>query len=297
MLKWANKKQNNFDIYNIVFKKNLNDMSYSPWDIEQNILKLLILGHFLLFYLTPRHPPTPKNHKNQNFENKNIWWRYHHFTHVYQKSMTIIWYTVSEKRSETHKIFVILGYFLPFQSLGNLENQKFGVLLPFYSLTTPIPLKILKIKILKKNEKTPGGFFLLYMHVYHKWRSYHNNFWNVRCDRQKCLSFWTIFFPFSLLKTWKIKIFTLKKTHGDIIILYTCTINDNDDVWFLRYGAHQTIFCHSGPFFALLPLYGSRKLKFRKNEINNWIYYHFTNVHQKSWSYAILFMRYSIWWM
>ena len=111
MLKWANKKQNNFDIYNVVFKKNLNDVIYSPWDIEQNILELLILGHFLLFYLAPRHPPTPKNHKNQNFENENIWWRYHHFTHVYQKSMTIIWYTISEKRSETHKFFCHFGVF------------------------------------------------------------------------------------------------------------------------------------------------------------------------------------------
>ena len=32
----------------------------------------------------------------------------------------------------------------------------------------------------------------------------------------------------------------MKNTLGDIIILQLCTINDNHDVWFLRYGARQT---------------------------------------------------------
>ena len=31
-------------------------MIYSSWDIEQNLLKLVILGHFLPFY----HQKTPK---------------------------------------------------------------------------------------------------------------------------------------------------------------------------------------------------------------------------------------------
>ena len=42
--------------------------------------------------------------------------------------------------------------------------------------------------------------------------------WNTRCNRQKCLSFWAIFCPFSPLTTRKIKILQLKKTSGDIII-------------------------------------------------------------------------------
>ena len=61
LLKCTNKKQNNFNIYNVGFFKtiqkntcsyhyqNLDDKTYSSWDIEQNILKLVILGHFLLF--------------------------------------------------------------------------------------------------------------------------------------------------------------------------------------------------------------------------------------------------------
>ena len=45
--------------------QNLDDMIYSSWDIEQNILKLVILGHFLPFY-------PPKNPQNQNFEKWKI---------------------------------------------------------------------------------------------------------------------------------------------------------------------------------------------------------------------------------
>ena len=41
--------------------QNLDDIIYGSWDIEQNILKLVILGHCLPFY----HPKKPKN---QNFE-------------------------------------------------------------------------------------------------------------------------------------------------------------------------------------------------------------------------------------
>ena len=59
--------------------QNLNDMIYSSWDIEQNRLKLIILGHFLPFY-------PPNNQENQNFEKmKESTWRYYHFTHVYHK--------------------------------------------------------------------------------------------------------------------------------------------------------------------------------------------------------------------
>ena len=84
LLKWANKKQNNFNIYNVVFFKekikkntcryhyqNPDDMIYSSWDIEQNIMKLVILGHFLPFY--PHKTP-----KIEILKNEKICWRYHH---------------------------------------------------------------------------------------------------------------------------------------------------------------------------------------------------------------------------
>ena len=75
LLKWANKKQNNFNIYNAAFKKNKEkylgiSLFYtcvpkisiiSSTYVECCRLKLVILGHLLPFC-------PPKNPKNQNFE-------------------------------------------------------------------------------------------------------------------------------------------------------------------------------------------------------------------------------------
>ena len=88
--------------------------------------------------------------------------------------------------------------------------------------------------------------------------------WNKRSNRQKFSTFWAIFWPFRPLTTWKMKILTLKKAPGDIIILHICTINDNHmiyDSWDMEL---YIIFCYSGPFIALLPHYGPRKSKFSK---------------------------------
>ena len=77
------------------------------------------MGNFLPFY------PFSENPKNQNFENnENNCWRYHHFTHVYQKPQL---YEVQFPRyrvSQTKK-FIILGHFLPFYPPNNLKNQNF----------------------------------------------------------------------------------------------------------------------------------------------------------------------------
>ena len=94
--------------------------------------------------------------------------------------------------------------------------------------------------------------------------------WNIRCNRQKFLTFWAIFCPFSSLTTWEIKILTLKKTPRDIIILHICTT-----IWCMVpeiWNVTDITFCHSGlffyPFTPPLPPppspYGSRKSKFSK---------------------------------
>ena len=106
--------------------QNLDDMIYmiySSWDIEQNILKLVILGHFLPFY--PLKTPKIKILKNEE-----ICWRYHHFTHVYQKSQSCdIWFL---RRGVRQTIFCHFG--------------------PFFALLPP-PLMIPKMKILKEKFK------------------------------------------------------------------------------------------------------------------------------------------------
>ena len=115
LFKWANKKQNHFNIYNVVFffkkiKKNTCryhyqnlDMIYSSWDIEQNKLKLVILGHFLPFI--PLKIP-----KTKNWKNEKICRIYHHFTHVHQKSQSYDLRFLRYGVRQT-KHFIILGHF------------------------------------------------------------------------------------------------------------------------------------------------------------------------------------------
>ena len=56
----------------------------------------------------------------------------------------------------------------------------------------------------------------------------------------------------------------------------------------------ETIFCYFRPFFALLPHYWPRKLKFGKNVKNTWRYYPFTHVYHKWQSYNVWFLRYEV---
>ena len=53
-------------------------------------------------------------------------------------------------------------------------------------------------------------------------------------------------------------------------------------------GATDRIFCHFGPFFALLPPWRPRKSKFWKIEKNTWRYHHFTHVHPKWQSWCMV---------
>ena len=88
-----------------------------------------------------------------------------------------------------------------------------------------------------------------------------------------------------------------EKTPGDIIILHNCTKNYdcrlycswdmvcdrcNCYFWF------QAIFCPFTPLTA-------QRVKFQKNSKNSWRCHLFTQVHQKPWLYAILFLRYGTW--
>ena len=57
--------------------QNFDDMIYSSWNIEQNRLKLVILGHFL-----PFHPPPLKTRKIKFWKNEKNPWAYYHFIHV-----------------------------------------------------------------------------------------------------------------------------------------------------------------------------------------------------------------------
>ena len=104
------------------------------------------------------------------------------------------------------------------------------------------------------------------------------------------MSFWAIFCPFTLSMDPKNQNFEkMKKMPADITILRMCIINDNHMMygsWDIKYDRHNvlsfwTIFCSFS--------------KFWETGNNMWRYHHFTKVYQKSWSYAMLFMRYGAW--
>ena len=58
----------------------------------------------------------------------------------------------------------------------------------------------------------------------------------------------------------------MNKKPRDITIIYMCTIKwKSYDVWFRRYGVWQAkVFCHFGPFFALLPTSNPKNQNFEK---------------------------------
>ena len=180
------------------FKKNKEkhlsiSLSKSRWydlqflDVEQNKLKLLILGHFL-----PLYPP--KNLKNQNFEKWKILLEISSFYTCVQK-ITIIWCTVPEIWSETDNIFCHFG--------------------PFFALLPPPPKKS---KFWRK--KTPADIIIL-----HKFTIKDNHMmyvsWAIEHNRWNFLSFWTIFCIFIPLTTQKTKIFKKWKKCLEILSFYT----------------------------------------------------------------------------
>ena len=119
--------------------------------------------------------------------------------------------------------------------------------------------------------------------------------WDMECDRQKFLSLWTVFWrfsPFSGLWTQKIKIFKKKKKAlEDIIILQVLPINESH----MTYGFSDmecnrnnflfwTVFCPFTP--------QPKKSIFEKLKKTCWRYHRFTQVYQKSWLSAIMFLKY-----
>ena len=124
--------------------------------------------------------------------------------------ITIIWCTIPKIKSQTGRIFVIWGNFLP-----------------FYHLMTQ------KSNFEKKKEA---------INVYHKWRSYDTRFLKYKVWETEIFVILGHFLPSQPLTTRKIKILKLKKTLGDIIILHIYTINNNHMIyssWDMEHDRHN----------------------------------------------------------
>ena len=147
--------------------------------------------------------------------------------------------------------------FCPFNTLKPSQNQQ--NFLSFWVVFCPFnpPLMIPKIKTLKKkkNEKKCLEIlsFYIYMCTINEDHMIYGS-WNVRCNRQKFLSFRAILYPFSPLTNWEIKILTLKKTPQDIV-LHICTINNNHmmyDSWDMEHSIQFFVILDSFlPFYSL----------------------------------------------
>ena len=109
-------------------------------------------------------------------------------------------------------------------------------------------------------KKIPRDIILLYIYVYHKWRSY--NIWFLKYKVQQTGIFLILghFCPFSTLTTQKIKNW---KKH--LQVLSFCTFAPQWCMVPEMWSATDIIFSHSELFFAFTPC-GSRKSKFWKNE-------------------------------
>ena len=165
-------------------------MIYSSSNIEQNILKLVILGQFLPFY-------SPKNPKNQNFEKWKKLLEVLSF-YICAPKIAIIWFTVPKIRSETQNFLSLWAILCPFTS----------------------PVMILNINILKKSKKYLEILsFYTYMRTINEDHMMYGS-WNIRCDRHKFLTFWATFYPFSPWKPGKSK-FQHWKKHLEILWFYT----------------------------------------------------------------------------
>ena len=176
-------------------------MIYSSWDIERDRLKLVILGHFLPFY-------SPKNQKNHNFEKMKkiagdiiiLLMRTKNHNHMMYGSWDTEWDTEFFAILEVcqREFSVILDHFLPFDHPDDLKNQN-----------------------LEKLKETPGGIIILHMCTINDNHMVYGS-WDMECERQNFLSFWTIFCPFNPLTIHKIKILIKWKKSLEILSFYTC---------------------------------------------------------------------------
>ena len=190
--------------------------------------------------------------------------------------MTIIWCMFPEIWSTTDRISCHFGLFFALLPPMDRENQNFE-----------------NMKLMS------GDIIILHMCTIND-NHMMNGSWDMECDRQNFLSIWTVFCPFTPPDNPKNKNFEkMNKRRGDIIILHMCSIDENHRMygpWYMEpdrqnFLSFWTVFC---PFTILT----TAKIKILKNwKKNTWRYYHFTQVYQKSWSYATLFLRYNAWQM
>ena len=146
----------------------------------------------------------------------------------------------------------------------------------------------------KKKKKTPGDIITL-----HNCAKNHNHMmygcWDTEWERQKFLSFWVIFCPFTLLTTWKIKILIKWKKYLRMSSFYTCV----PEIWIMMYpssdcGVPQTgFFAPSGHFLLFYPTSNPENQYFEKMKKTpvDIILLHMCTIYEDH-NYDVCFLRY-----
>ena len=154
-----------------------------------NVTDIIFCRSRPVFALLP-----PNNPKNQNFENMK----------KTQTDAILCMYTINDNHMMYHscgawqaEFFVILAYFLHFYPHNNPKNQNFEIM-----------------------KKPPGDIITLHMCTINDNHMMYGS-WDMECDGQNFLSFWTVFCPFTPLTTQKIKILKKWKKHLEILSFYT----------------------------------------------------------------------------
>ena len=129
-----------------------------------------------------------KSGKSEFWKNEKYCWRYHHFTHVYQKPKSYELQLLSYGMR--------LFFFLQQESNRDCHFRPFFALLPHY---WPRKLKF------GKNVNDTWRYYP-FTHLHHKSRSHDVWFQRYKVQRTEFLSFWATFCPLTLLTTKKIKI-------------------------------------------------------------------------------------------
>ena len=200
-------------------------MVYSSRDIEQSILELVILGHFLPFYPPPTTPQKSKVWKTKKFAGDII------ILHMCTINDNHMMHGSWDIERDRQNFLSFLTIFCPFTPPNNPKNENF-----------------------RKMKKASEDIIILHMCTkYHGHMLYCS--WDMTCDRCNCyFSFWAIFCPFTPLTAWKIKILKKWKKWLEIssfyasipkIMMISYTI---PQIWCVR----DVIIFHFGPFFALL---------------------------------------------
>ena len=174
----------------------------------------------------------------------------------------------------------------------DMECDRYN-LLSFWAIFSPVAhILTPKIKICKKKNPKTGDILSQICTINEDHTMYGP--WDKRQNRQSFLSFWAIFWSLTLRTTWKIKILKKKKTLG-ILSFYTC-VPQITIIWYMVPEIWSTTECFSFWIF-FCPFCPTNNLPKENFEKINSRYHDFTLVYQKSQPYAILFLRYDMWWM